>query len=95
MKSKGHVLEGLWISFNGYIKSKLSTVHELPNTLGKGHHDKPHDSLITIYLLSITQMLYLTNSAMQIYLLIETAQCNAVLAIAGRIRGTSKGNLYQ
>ena len=89
------------LTFNDHITSKLTTVNKLISTLRKLYHYMPRDSLVTIYKsfirphLDYADILFEKPRNATFSNRIESAQCNAALAIAGTIRGTSKEELYQ
>ena len=89
------------LTFNDHITSKLTTVNKLISTLRKLYHYMPRDSLVTIYKsfirphLDYADILFEKPRNATFSNRIESAQCNAALAIAGTIRGTSKEKLYQ
>ena len=89
------------LTFNDHITSKITTVIKLTSTLRKLYHYMPRDSLVAVYKsfirphLGFTDVLIDKPSNATFSNQIESAQCNAALAITGTIRGTSKEEIYQ
>ena len=79
------------LNFSGHINEKIKKFTKSINVIRKMKLSLPRSSLLTIYNSFVRP--HLDNSSLSDK--IESVQYNAVLAITGAIRGTSKEKLYQ
>ena len=89
------------LNFSGHINEKIKKVTQGINVIRKMNLSLPRSSLLTIYKsfvrlhLDYGDVIYDQPNNSNLSDKIESVQYNAVLAITGAIRGTSKEKLYQ
>ena len=89
------------LNFSGHINEKIKKATKGINVIRKMNLSLPRSSLLTIYKsfvrphLDYGDVIYDQPNNASLSDKIESAQCNAVLAVTGAIRGTSKEKLYQ
>ena len=89
------------LSFNEHINNKIHQANKGIGLLRKLQAILPHNNLLTIYksltrpLLNYADVIYDQPSNASFSKKIESVQYNAVLAITGSIKGSSREKLYQ
>ena len=89
------------LNFSGHINEKIKKAAKGINIIRKMNLSLPRSSLLTLYKsfarphLDYSDVIYYQHNNSILSDKIKSVQYNAVLAITGAIRGTSKERLYQ